>query len=36
MPIAMDPKSLSDFFILNEEIDEFIEILNIIYFKKAN
>ena len=32
----MDPKSLSDFFILNEDVDEIIEVLNTINFKKAN
>ena len=31
MPIAMDPKSLSYFFILNEETDEIIEDLTTIY-----
>ena len=36
MLIAMNPKSLSDFFILNEDVDEIIEVLNTINFKKAN
>jgi hypothetical protein len=31
MPIAMDPKSLSYFFILNEETDKIIDDLNTIY-----